>query len=88
MAKVKRDKPLKAILVFSCCVLYLSGGCAKDKPRFTQVELDLMPLPQKAGLPEVSGGFVLGVGGENITAAEVVTPALEHFREFARSTDF
>jgi parvulin-like peptidyl-prolyl isomerase len=57
----------------SILLIYGCGG--GDKPRFTDKEA------QREGLPEVSGGFVLAVGGETITSDEIITePLLDYFR--------
>ena len=70
-------------------VLLLAGGCgSSDKPKFTKEEMVRIPLPQRSGLPECSGGFVLAVGGQTITSDEVVMPLLEHFRPIAQRSDF
>jgi PPIC-type PPIASE domain. len=64
------------------------GGCGDDKPRFTEQEMAKIPLPPKTGLPDVSGGFVLAVGSDTITADEIVSPMMEHFKPLAKSVDF
>lgn len=71
-------------------VLLLAGGCmTKDKPKFTEEELSLIPLAQREGLPEASGGFVLAVGGETITSDEIINgPLLEYFRPTAQKSSF
>lgn len=68
-------------------VLLLFGGC-KSKTKFSEEELALIPLPQRTGLPEVSGGLTLAVSGEAITADEIVVPLVEHYRPIAQNTDF
>ncbi len=90
---MSEEKTLKAGLVLSFFVLFLIGGCGGDssatgKPKFTEEELALIPLAQREGLPECSGGFVLAVGGETVTSDEIILPVMEHFRPIARSTDF
>ncbi len=67
-------------------LLFLTAGCAEDKPRFTEAELASMPFPQKTALPEPSGGFVLAVHDQTITADEITGPLVEHLRQFARTT--
>jgi len=70
-------------------VLFLMvGGCGDDKPRFTEQEMAKIPLPLRRGLPDVSGGFVLAVVSDTITADEIVSPMTEHFRPLAKSVDF
>ena len=69
-------------------VLLLIAGCSGSKPKFTQEELAAIAFPQKEGLPVVSGGFVLVVGDEVITAEEVTAPLMEHFKPLAQASDF
>jgi parvulin-like peptidyl-prolyl isomerase len=71
-------------------VLLLTYGCGGgSKPKFTEEELALIPLAQREGLPEASGGFVLAVGGETITSDEIITePLLDHFRPIAQKSSF
>ena len=69
--------------------LLIVGGCGvKDKPRFTEEELARIPPPQRNGLPECSGGFVLAVGDETITADEIVLPLMEDLRPIAQGSTF
>jgi parvulin-like peptidyl-prolyl isomerase len=68
----------------------LTAGCGgSKKPTFTEEELALIPLAQREGLPAWSGGFVLTVGGETITADEIITePLLKYFRPIAQRSSF
>src|SRR4030042_3582926 len=77
-----------AFLIMSS--LLLIYGCeGGDKPKFTEEEMSHIPLAQREGLPEASGGFVLGVGGETITSDEIITaPLLNHFRPIAQKSNF
>ena len=68
-------------LVIASC----GGG---EKPRFTEKQLAAIPLPQRTGLPECSGGFVLAVGDESLTADEIVYPLLEYLGPVARANDY
>jgi hypothetical protein len=71
---------LGALLVEGC-----GGGGSSGK--FTEEELAGMPFAQREGLPEPSGGFVLAVGGETITAEELITErSLEYFRPIAQQS--
>jgi parvulin-like peptidyl-prolyl isomerase len=71
-------------------MLLLTYGCGGgSKPKFTEEELALIPLVQREGLPETSGGFVLAVGDETITSDEIITQALlEYFRPIAQESSF
>jgi len=78
--------------LFSCVILIffaalLMTGC-ESKPKYTEEELAQMPFATRTGLPEPSGGFVLTVVGETVTAEEIVRPLVEPARPFARAGDF
>jgi hypothetical protein len=64
------------------------AGCGGEKPKFTKEQLAAMPLPQRTGLPECSGGFVLVVGDESLTADEMVNPLLEYLGPVAQKNDY
>jgi len=75
------------LIVPALLLIYGCGG--DDKPKFTEKEMARIPLPQREGLPEASGGFVLVVGGETITSDEIITePLLDHFRPIAQKSSF
>jgi len=75
-------------IIFTLFFLVFFNGCGGDKPKFTPEELAGIPLPQKDGLPQVTGGFVLKVENETITAAEIVTALREHFEDKAKGKNF
>ncbi|MHC4114838.1 MAG: peptidylprolyl isomerase [Planctomycetota bacterium] len=70
------------------CIVALAflfiAGCGGEKPKFTEEELRMIPLPQRTGLPAASGGAVLTVAGETITCEEIILPLVEQFRESAK----
>lgn len=63
-----------------CCLLMMlilwAAGCAADKPTLTREQIAKIPFPQRTGLPSVSGGFALTVGGETVTVDDVITGAV------------
>lgn len=61
-------------------LLVVFGCISRDKPKFTEEELAQLPFAQREGLPAASGGFVLEVGGETITAVEVMELTIETSR--------
>jgi len=69
-------------------VLLVITGCGSEKPKFTEEQLAAMPLPQRTGLPECSGGLVLVVGDEPLTADEIVNPLLEYLGPVAQKNDY
>jgi peptidyl-prolyl cis-trans isomerase SurA len=69
-------------------VLLVIAGCGAEKPKFTEEQMAAMPLPQRTGLPECSGGFVLVVGDESLTADEIVNPLLEYLGPVAQENSY
>ena len=72
-----------AILFLS--MLIFIGGCAGGKSKNSE-ELPVAALREE--LPEASGGFVLSINGETLTAAEVVAPLAERLQQLAQSNNF
>lgn len=58
-------------------------GC-ETKPKFTAQQMAIIPLPQRQGLPLVSGGLVLAIGDETITAKEIVEPLKNRYKSIAQ----
>ncbi len=67
-------------------MLSLSSGCKKEKPQFTDIELELMPQPQRENLPEATGGFALAVGTDTITSTEIVESLAVYYADLAKNT--
>ena len=79
----------KCVFLLVLAILPVVSCTSRSKPKFTKEELALIPFAQREGLPECSGGFVLAVGDETITADEVITePLLEYFRPIAQRSNF
>lgn len=62
-------------------------GCGGDKGKFSPEELKAIPLAQTENLPAVSGGFVLSIGEETITAEQVIEPLMEQMRPLAEGVN-
>lgn len=77
---------MRNFMFLSVIVFLVFAGCGKEKPKYTQEELDNMPHPQRTGLPAPTGGFVLAVGDDTITSDEVTLPLMERFRTLAQTT--
>jgi hypothetical protein len=84
------DYVMRKCAFLAVLVPLLTYGCGDgNEPKFTEKELASIPLAQREGLPEASGGFVLAVGSETITSDEIITePLLEHFRPIAQKSSF
>lgn len=80
---------MRKLAFLTVCVILVFGGCGvgAKKPRFSKEELAKIPLAQRDGFPEATGGFVLVVGGEAITSDEIVEPLAEYFRPAAQTSD-
>ncbi len=75
--------------VFLLVLMPLLCSCGGESERaLTEDGLEQIPFAQRSGLPEASGGFVLAVGGETVTADEIVVALVEHFRPIAQRSDF
>lgn len=77
------------ILTAIILLLIFSSGCQKEiKGKFTQEEMASIPLAVRDNLPEPTGGLVLSVNTETITAEEVIMPAADILGPVARKNDF
>jgi len=77
-------RKFRFLLVLAVLLVEGCGG-GGDKGKFSEEELAVMPFAQRDGLPEASGGFVLAVGGETVTAGEIITETLlEYYRPVAQ----
>jgi hypothetical protein len=67
------------ILAVLAWVVLTAGGCSNKSKngRFTQEQMNNFPLAQTENLPQPSGGLVLNVGTETITAEEIVAPIVQ-----------
>ena len=75
--------------VFLLALLVLFSGCGGGKKlKFTEEELAAIPFAQREGLPEASGGFVLVVGSETITADEIIMVVMEQLKPIAQGSSF
>jgi parvulin-like peptidyl-prolyl isomerase len=77
---------MRKFVLLLIVTLALSSGCEKEKPQFTDVEIELMPQPQRENLPEATGGFVFAVGNDTITSTEIVEPFAEYYADLAKKT--
>jgi len=89
MSKEKSYLSSCGVYIMCFCALCLTGGCGgSDKSKLTDEELALIPLSQREGLPECSGGFVLSVSGEVISSEEVIAPLMAYLTPIAQKNSF
>ena len=75
--------------VLIAVLLLIFVGCSSEsKPRYTEEELAQIPHPQRHGLPAPSGGFVLAVGAETITADEIIAPLMRQLGPMAQQLEY
>lgn len=73
---------MRRISVLFLLAMVVAGGCT-SKPKFSEEELIELPFAQRDGLPRPTGGFVMVVSGETITADEIADSVAEHFKPYA-----
>ncbi|MBW8000431.1 MAG: hypothetical protein FVQ80_00210 [Planctomycetes bacterium] len=78
----------KIAYVLVVTLLIIAGCGGGEKPEFSEEQMDYIPPPQRTNLPPASGGFVIAVGEETITADQIIEPLLPAFAEVARQNDF
>lgn len=77
------------ILAGAAVLLLLAAGCSGDKKgKFTVKEMESIPLAQRQGLPEASGGMVLSVNTEVVTADEMIRLMSPELKAAARGMPF
>ncbi|MCK5225717.1 MAG: peptidylprolyl isomerase [Planctomycetes bacterium] len=69
-------------------MILIASGCGSVEKDLTEAELAKIPFAQKQDFPECSGGLVLTVGSETITANEIIAPFTEHFRTTTQPSSF
>lgn len=77
----------KCVLLLALVVLF-SGCSGGKKLKFTEEELAKIPFAQRTGLPKASGGFVLAVGDDTITADEIIMVVMEQLKPIAQGSSF
>jgi len=72
-----------------CLVAVIFCGCYKEpKPKYTQEQLKNFPQPQVDNLPKPSGGLVLAVNSETISADEIVSLAVANTAPAAKELSY
>ena len=74
--------------LLSLAFLLVWGCGSKTNPALPEADTGRSLPVQREALPEPSGGFVLAVGGETISGEEVITTAMEYFKDFAQRSSF
>ncbi len=80
----------KYILLSSAVLLLIGSGCGGGKTgKFTEEQMARIAAVQREPLPAPSGGFVLAVGSEVVTADEITTEGvIEHLRTNVQADSF
>ena len=79
----------KALTVLVGVVLTVVGCSNKPKTgKFNEEQMANFPLARKNDLPEPSGGLVLNVGTETITAQEIIAPIVQANQAASKNEDF
>lgn len=77
------------LIVLVGVVLAVVGCNNKAKTgKFNEEQMANFPLARKDGLPEPSGGLVLNVGAETITAQEIIAPIVQANQATSKNEDF
>ncbi len=82
---------IKTAAVLSMVAIMVLGltGCNKEpKSKYTEEQLRNFPQPQIAGLPAPTGGLVLAVNSETISAEEIVSSAVVDFGAMAKQLSY
>jgi len=78
----------KCVFLIVSAFLLVWGCESKTNPALPEAKMERDPPFRREALPEASGGFVLAVGDETITSEEIITAAMEPFRDFAQRSSF
>lgn len=79
-----------AVSVILFVMVILVSGCS-GKPKtgkFNEEQMANFPLARKDDLPQPSGGLVLNVGTETITAQEIIAPIVQSNQAAGKNEDF
>ena len=77
------------ITLLAILAISLAGCNSKNKEqKFTDEQLRTLPAPQRSDLPAPTGGLVLSVNGELITADEIINPSVKMLGDTAKQNDF
>jgi len=78
-------KKICILALMACLSISLSVGCSQKDAmgKFTEEEMENIPLATTQDLPTPSGGLVLSVYTETITAEEIIVPIADQLKELA-----
>jgi parvulin-like peptidyl-prolyl isomerase len=64
-------------------------GCGQsEKGRFSEEQMSSIPLAKRSSLPEATGGLVLSVSDQTITANEIIKPMQDKFEQVASGRSY
>ena len=75
-------------VLLTLATILMASGCGSGEKDLTEAELAKIPFAQRQDFPECSGGLVLTVGSETITADEIIVPLTEHLKTTSKATNF
>ena len=75
-------------VLLTLATILMTSGCGSGEKDLTEAELAKIPFAQRQDFPECSGGLVLTIGSETITANEIIAPLTEHFKSAAKTSSF
>jgi len=78
----------KRIFIVPIVLLFFLGCGGDEEPKYTEEELAQIPQPVRQGFPRPSGGYVLAVGQETITTADISGPLIQRLAPVAQQNSF
>ena len=87
---MQKSHKITALIVLSIlsAVLCGCGGNNYKKGKFTEEQMSTIAYPQRYSLPDPTGGVVLSIGSETITADEIINRAPDDYKAMAQKFDF
>ncbi len=72
-----------------CGLMLFYIGCGQNQQgRFSEEQMSSIPLAKRNRLPEATGGLVLSVSDQTITANEIIRPQRDKFEQVAKGRSY